>query len=214
MQRLKEEFLDLLEKTIPLDGLTVLEIGAGDGSRSLEIARRCKTLYAIEPDEEGVKTARARNIPNATFEIGSGESLLFATAFFDVVVFTLSFHHIPQEKMVTAINEAVRVVRTSGHVVFLEPTESGSFFDAEIRFDACDGDERKEKKTAYEAMLSHEKLDPVCEINDETVFQFQSLEDFIDSMSPEKSQEEIKSFLESNDYILKAGRRINIFQPA
>ena len=213
MQRIKDEFLNSIENVFPLRGLTLLEIGCGDGTRSADIASRCKSLTSIEPDESKLTQALARKIPHVTFKIGSGERLLFSNASFDVVVFTLSFHHIPIEKMETAIDEAVRVTRISGHIIFLEPTEDGTFFDSEIQFDACDGDERIEKAAAYKAMTCHKKLRVVQEIDDETIFRFDSPDDFIKSMSPKKNSDEIKDFLKRNDYILRAGRRISIFQP-
>jgi len=213
MQRIKEEFLDSVEKVLPQDGLSILEIGCGDGSRSIDIASRCKSLTSIEPDENKLKYALAREIPNATFKVESGEKLSFDDQSFDAAIFTLSLHHIPVQKMEIAIDEAVRVTRKSGHIIFLEPTEDGTFFDAEIKFDACDGDERKEKIAAYQTMINHRKLQLVKEIDDETIFKFDSTKDFIESMTPKKNNTEIDSFLERNKYILRAGRRINIFQP-
>ncbi|MDP2629714.1 MAG: class I SAM-dependent methyltransferase [Candidatus Harrisonbacteria bacterium] len=212
MQRIKEEFLEKIEKYISLRGKYILEVGAGDGSRSVAIAKRCEKLTAIEPDKEKVKAARERNISNATFEIGSGDALPCSDHIFDLVIFTLSLHHIPEEKMNIAINEAIRVTRENGYIVFLEPTDVGTFFDAEIKFDACDGDERKEKEAAYKAMGSHKGLKLTQEIADETIFQFQSLNDFMESMAPKKNLDEIRDFLQANDNILRAGRRINIFQ--
>ena len=121
-------------------------------------------------------------------------------------------HHVPKERMSIAIDEAIRVAQKDGFIVFLEPTFDGNFFDAEIAFNACDGDERKEKALAYYAILTHSLLKEVAEIQDETVFQFDSLEDFIKSMNPKQKTEQIKKFLEKNNYILRASRRINIFQ--
>ncbi len=212
MQRIKEEFLDKVEGIVPLGGLSILEIGCGDGSRSVDIASRCQSLTSVEPDENKLKQALARKIPNATFRVESGENLSFNDELFDAVIFTLSFHHIPIEKMGLAINEAVRVVCKSGYVIFLEPTEDGTFFDAEIKFNACDGDERKEKIAAYKTMMNHSKLQSVKEIDDETIFKFDSTNDFVESMTPWKNESEIKNFLEGHNYILRAGRRINIFR--
>src|SRR3989344_4882012 len=213
MQRLKEEFLEKVEKVIPLSHLNVLELGCGDGSLSIEIAKRCRILNAIDPDEEKVKLARTRNIRNATFEVGSGDDLPFDNHRFNAVIFTLSLHHIAAEKMGPAIYEAIRVANKTGWLVFLEPTESGTFFEAEIKFDAVDGDEQRSKAMAYKVIMSHEGLKSIREIDDETIFQFQSVNDFVESMNPKRNLDEIKNFLESNNYILKAGRRINIFQP-
>jgi ubiquinone/menaquinone biosynthesis C-methylase UbiE len=81
---------------------------------------------------------------------------------FDIVVFTLSLHHVPDLEMITAINEAIRVVKREWlHIVFLEPATDGTFFDAEIMFDACDGDERKEKELAHSAIMSHPHLEHI-----------------------------------------------------
>ena len=102
MKRIKDEFLDSIEKVLPLKGLSILEIGCGDGGRSVAIASRCRSLTAIEPDEDKLKLAMAQKVPNATFEKGSGEKLSFSDQSFDVVIFTLSLHHIPVVKMSTA----------------------------------------------------------------------------------------------------------------
>lgn len=186
MQRIKEEFLNKLEDVVRLRGLDVLEVGCGNGSRTEQIAQRCKHVIGIEPNETLTEIANDRGISNALFQVGSGEKLNFDNNQFDIVIFTLSLHHIPTSSMMDAISEAVRVVKPNGHIVFLEPTEVGSFFETELQFDASDGDERAEKKAAYTAMLGHLKLKPVAEIDDETIFQFDSTEDFILTMEPKK----------------------------
>lgn len=211
MQRIKEEFLDKLESVVPLMGLSVLEVGCGDGTRTEAMARRCREVTGVEPDAENVRKAWQRGIKNAAFQVGSAESLPFVNQAFDVVVFTLSLHHVPVSSMARALDEAARVVKKTGRVVFLEPTMEGSFFEAEIEFDACDGDERVQKRAAYEAMMSHGALRLVTEMDDETVFRFDSLDDFVTSMTPKKNQNGLSSFLEANDFILRAGRRISVF---
>lgn len=88
----------------------------------------------------------------------------------------------------------------------------GTFFDSELHFDACDGDERKEKTNAYSSMLdAQDLLEKVEEIPDETILQFESYEDFVEVMKPKKNLIELKSFLQENNFTLNANRRINIF---
>jgi ubiquinone/menaquinone biosynthesis C-methylase UbiE len=213
MRRIKEEFLDKLEGVLPLKDKEVLEIGCGEGTRSIVITKRCKNLIAIDPDPELIKKAKAENpSENITYQVVSAEKLLFDNEKFDVAIFTLSFHHVPIDKMKAAIDEAVRVVRKDGCIVFLEPEFDGTLFESEIFFDAFDGDERKQKAFAYFAMLDHPKLKEVAEIMDETVWKLDSVEDFIESMEPKRNVDQLKPFLEKNNYILRASRRINIFQ--
>src|ERR1700722_4832578 len=133
MQRIKEEFLDKLEAVISLSGKDVLEIGCGEGTRSAGIAKRCKNLSAIDPDPELIKKAQVENqFENITYAVGSTEQLPFGDEKFDIVIFTLSLHHVPVPKMTTAIDEAIRVVKKNGFIVFLEPEFDGTLFESEI----------------------------------------------------------------------------------
>ncbi|MBI2474185.1 MAG: methyltransferase domain-containing protein [Candidatus Taylorbacteria bacterium] len=213
MKRIKDEFFKKLTDAIPLSGKEVLEVGCGEGTRSQDIARACKFLYGIDPSESDIAAARERNIPNTLFNQGSAENLVFDDNSIDVVIFTLSFHHVPKALMRQSIDEVLRVLRPGGWIVFLEPGMNGSLFDAEIDFDAYDGDEREVKKESYAAMMTHPNLKLFKEIADESVFQFDSLQDFMESMSPKKSIGAIEPFLARHNYVLNAERRINIFQP-
>jgi|SRR3989338_1036906 len=213
MKRVKEEFLNKLENIASLKNLDILEIGCGDGTRTAQIAERCNKVIGIEPDAKLIQIAKERCISNALFQISAGEEIKFDDNSCDMVIFTLSLHHIPINKMTVAISESIRVVKPDGYIVFLEPTETGSFFEAELHFDASDGDERAEKKAAHAAMLSHSGLHAAEEIADETVFQFDSTDDFIHTMNPKKNLNELNEFLKAHNYILNAQRRINIFKP-
>lgn len=212
MQRIKDNFLTTLDVAVGLSGKEILEVGSGDGARSYAIAQKCKHLTGVEPDQAKVMMARERNISNASFIEGKAENIPLQNQHFDVVLFTLSLHHVPVQAMNQAIDEAVRLVATDGFIVFLEPGTEGSFFEAEIAFDACDGDEREEKAAAYRAMTAHRGLVSVSEIPDETIFVFDSDEDFVGSMTPKKELAGIGEFLRRHNYTLNAERRINVFR--
>lgn len=212
MQRIKEEFVEKLMDLVPLTGMKVLEIGCGSGSRSVKIAAHCESLNAIDPNSESITAATIQNSSsNITYGQGVAEHLDFDNHTFDCVIFTLSLHHVPIPQMSTAINEAIRVSKSGGRIVFLEPTHQGSFFESEILFGASDGDERKEKAYAYAALLSNTHYTEIAEIPDETVFTFDSAEDFIQTFKPNKNVTGIDDFLKQHDYTLNAHRRINVF---
>lgn len=214
MKRIKDTYLETIQTVVSFSGKRLLEIGCGDGSRTIQIAENCLEVIAIDPNLESVALAnKLHPKPNIQYQEGSGEELSFDAASFNIVFFTLSLHHVPIEQMNRSISEAVRVVKSDGFIVFFEPAFNGSFFKAELAFDACDGDERKEKAAAYVAMLSHPSLQEVAELIDETIFSFDSLEDFQKTMKPKKgSGDEIQTFLERNEFVLSAERRINIFR--
>ncbi|MBI4457849.1 class I SAM-dependent methyltransferase [Candidatus Uhrbacteria bacterium] len=199
---------------VDFTGTKVLEVGCGTGVRSVQIAQKCAHLAAVEPDATLLAQARGINdAENITYLPGSAEALPFDDGSFDIVFFTLSFHHVPEAGMSKAIDEAARVVRRDGHIIFFEPAFQGSFFESEIAFDACDGDERKRKAAAYACMLGHRRLREIAELHDETIFSFESATDFIESMSPKKgAEEEWETFLRLRHFTLDAQRRINIFK--
>src|SRR3989344_8959360 len=63
-------------------------------------------------------------------------------------------------------------------------------------------------------MLKHPQIQQIAELPDETIFSFDSVQDFVDSLLPKKgSIEEIEQFLHAHDFVLNAKRRINIFRP-
>jgi len=213
VRRIKEDFLEKLEYEISLKDQVVLEIGCGEGTRTIAIAERCKSLTAIDPDAKCIKLAQTQNArPNVIYQRGIAQDLLFDKREFDIVIFTLSLHHVPVEEMKAAIDEAIRVVRRDGYIIFLEPSFDGTLFESEIFFDAFDGDERKQKAAAYLTMLDHPGLKEIAEFTDETVWVLDSVQDFVESMSPKRNLIMLKPFLEDNKYILRATRRVNIFQ--
>lgn len=215
MKRIKDTFLDTIQTVVTFEGKNILEIGCGDGARSAQIAGACKQLTALEPDPILLERAKSTHVaPNISYVAGVASELRFLNHAFDVVFFTLSLHHIPEQEMSKSIDEAVRVIKPNGHIIFLEPAFEGTFFESEILFDACDGDERRQKAVAYATMLGHERIKEVIELRDETIFLFDSVEDFIVAMNPKRgTRDEIDYFLKMNQFTLDAQRRINIFHP-
>ncbi len=111
-----------IEQNVNVDGKRVLEIGCGDGRVTALYAANAKRVVAIDPDEELIRKARATG-QYAEFRGGVGESLEFAEASFDVVLFTFSLHHHQNSRL--ALQEAYRVLTDEGQVLILEPSAEG-----------------------------------------------------------------------------------------
>ncbi|MFI5260312.1 MAG: class I SAM-dependent methyltransferase [Candidatus Paceibacteria bacterium] len=211
MKRIEDTFVSELKGAIDLKD-SVLEIGCGEGTHSEGIAAACQVLTAIDPDEVSIAIAKRKGITNAVFMEGDATDLLFPDDLFDIIIFTMSLHHVCIPLMKRAIDEALRVVKPAGHIVFLEPEIFGTFYEAETRFNAGDGDEQEAKKAAYEAMWRHAGLDFVAEIPTMAVIRFDSLGDFVTNMKPKQNLGALESFLEQKKLTLKAPRRIYIFK--
>ncbi len=194
----------------------VLEIGSGERSRLTSLAGSIQSITCIDPDAKQIEKARATDHPaNLKHLEGRAENLDWPEETFDIVFFPLSFHHVPVADMDLAISEAVRVARRSGHIVFLEP-RAGSMFDTAMRrFKFCDVDERKELAIAYYRMLDAQALEEISEIRESAIIEFESFSDFIEHFPVKKDiEEDLKKYLQANDYRLVENYRLNVFSIA
>ena len=197
-------------------GKDVLEIGCGDGTRLAEVVGQSRSWSGIDPDSAAVAKAREANpSANAEFVEGHAENLAWPSARFDVVIFPLSLHHIDFDFMPTAIDEAVRVVRSSGLILFLEPLPVGTFYKAEMLYGCCDGDERRELAYAFYTMLSAECLQEVEEFVAEVSFEYDSFDDFKQHVpTKDGTHAQLEEFLSARGFKLDEKWRLNVFKVA
>ena len=149
---------DAIQSHVEMMGKAVLEIGCGHGRISTHLVKMTGQLTAIDPDKKRIQTAKDC-VPEAIFQVGSGEKLRFNNNSFDFVIFTLSLHHQNSGK---ALREAKRVLKPHGKVVVVEPLPSG---EIEQVFSFLT-DENKSKHDAQKAIcdssLNLEKEVPVA----------------------------------------------------
>ncbi len=69
------------------------------------------------------------------------------------------------------------------------------------------------EELAHNAIMSHQKLEHVQKIDDRTIFEFDSVEDFVQSLQPKINTEQLSDFLARHNFALEAKRRINICKP-
>jgi SAM-dependent methyltransferase len=95
-------------------GDAVLDVGCGEGHVIEELAARgAGEAWGVDI----LDLRRNRGTPFCTYD---GETLPFSDARFDVVVLSFVLHHVPNERKLALLREAVRVSR--GTVVVVEDT--------------------------------------------------------------------------------------------
>lgn len=214
MKRFESVFVDRIKGYCR--GKDVLEIGCGDGTRLAKAARASKSWIGIDSDSTAIRQANETNHPpNVEFVDGDAASLTWPDSTFDVVMFTLSLHHIDFAAMPSAIGEAVRVVRSTGSILFLEPLPVGTFYNAEMLYGCCDGDERRELAYAFYTMLSAERLSEVEEFVAQVSFEYDSFDDFKQHVpTKEGSHPQLEEFLSARGFRLDEEWRLNVFEVA
>lgn len=147
------QFIKEITDHCDLSGKTILEVGCGQGRITRDLARHARRVVAIDPDEGALQTARSRiNAENVAFLRCRGESLPFPEGCFDLVVYSLSLHHLPQDAMRASLAQAAGLLGEQGMIMVIEPGEGGTLIEAEERFGVGDGNEAREKDAARRAI--------------------------------------------------------------
>jgi SAM-dependent methyltransferase len=114
----RREILDpCLEKLLSsVRGMSVLDVGCGEGRYARRLALRGARVTGIDPVEAFILRARELH-PQGEYVQAYGESLPFEADRFDIVLSYLSIVDIPDYR--GAIGEMCRVVKSSGKVVLV-----------------------------------------------------------------------------------------------
>jgi SAM-dependent methyltransferase len=207
---------DLREKDL-------LEIGCGKGRITRDLARHARRVVACDPDGAALETAR-QTLGSCGIEFlltPTGVPEL-APASFDLILYTLSLHHVPEAEMISSLQAAAALLHPGGEIVVIEPGDGGSFTEAKNRFGAGSGDETRAKAAAVRAMRTL----PGWQVGETILFYasflFEDVQDFLDSMLPDYQEKpapfitEVTGFLNrhrtDNGILLSADRRFNLLR--
>ncbi|MCF7688376.1 MAG: class I SAM-dependent methyltransferase [Cephaloticoccus sp.] len=118
-------------------GMTVIDVGCGEGRFCRMLAKRGARVTGIDPTAKLIAEARRRQ-PDAVFHEARAEALPVADASMDLVVSYLSLLDIPDYK--TAISEMKRVLRPGGRCII---ANQNGFATASTKYWARDEDNNK-----------------------------------------------------------------------
>lgn len=120
--------IEAVDALLPVKGLSLLDLGCGEGATARLLVERGAEVVGVEPDTRRAALNREATPPQGlTLTEGRAESLVQADDSVDGVFFFRSLHHVPIEEMSAALAEAARVVRPGGFVFVLEPAVEGQF---------------------------------------------------------------------------------------
>ncbi len=102
--------------------VVMADLGAGDGSFSLLLARRAARVIAVDSSEKmldvGRELAARHDVQNIEFRAGDMEELPIDAATIDVAFFSQSLHHALHPAH--ALEEAARILKPGGRLVILD----------------------------------------------------------------------------------------------
>jgi len=110
----QERRLQLIRRYVPLEDRWILDVGCGIGTYVRRFREYSTHVYGLDVSADRLGQAGLPNLVAA-----DGESLPFADASFDVLVFNEVIEHVRDDRQ--AILDALRVLREGGHVVIYAP---------------------------------------------------------------------------------------------
>ena len=116
-------YLNLLQRYCPKNA-TILDVGCGAGYMSIELARNGYNVFAFDISSSCIEEAKKVLASNPYQEnFGSLDyrvmALHEATGQYDVVLFSVSLHHMPD--LDGAVNKAKTLLKPGGHLLCYEP---------------------------------------------------------------------------------------------
>jgi len=203
-QDIYDSYIGALATRLPLEDLDLLEIGCGEGRITRDLAPRCRHVVAVDTDRRLVERAMERcSDRGVSFHVVSGgDRLPFPKGSFDVVLYSLSLHHIPREQMGQHLEMTASLLRPDGVIAVIEPADGGSYTFAKEYFGAGSGDERRQRAHALQAIRGLKGWNRSLPIPFDVTWRFDSPEEFITTLVPhwgvmtDRRQEELLFFLE------------------
>ncbi|MBA3959128.1 MAG: class I SAM-dependent methyltransferase [Chloroflexi bacterium] len=127
--------LEMVREFVPLEGARVLDIGCGIGTYVRRFRQFSDEVHGIEVEPERVEEA-SRELPDIV--CAKGEALPYPDDHFDLVFANEVIEHVDDDRKTT--QEAVRVTKPGGHIVYFAPNRlypfetHGAYFRGRYHF--------------------------------------------------------------------------------
>jgi Methylase involved in ubiquinone/menaquinone biosynthesis len=131
------------EAFAPMEGKVILDVGCGSGALLKALIKRGAKVHGLDPEPSALEASQSR-APTAHLRQAGLEDAGYQDKIFDGVVILNSLHHVPENHMGAALDEALRILKPEGALVVIEPLARGDHFavmqpledETDIRADA------------------------------------------------------------------------------
>lgn len=214
------QFIKNILNFVNLNGKTILEIGCGSGRITRDLAKYAKLVIAIDKNKASLSKAKETiKSTNVIFMNINGENLSDLPYNFDLVIYSLSLHHISKRSMLKSLKESSKKLSKEGKIIIIEPGKNGTFIEIEKEFLVGDSNEEELKIAAYNSINNLKGWRIKNRADFQTIFYFDSVFDFFDSIvqdnwkgDREKLTHFLKNYEKDNKIELNAERVIYVLE--
>jgi ubiquinone/menaquinone biosynthesis C-methylase UbiE len=172
--------IDVVNDNVALADKTVVDVGCGSMVFSKQLAEQGARVIAIDPDSVQAEMNRGQEIDGIEFFETGADQLPVQDSSVDGVFFAYSLHHVPAGIHEAVFKEIGRVIKPSGFLYVIEPTDC-PLNDVMMLFH----DEQQVRAAAQAALtqLGASQFDSVEEFTYHSIREFESFEDFANQFS-------------------------------
>lgn len=125
-----------LEKIEIFQGFSVLDTSCQDGSflSCLREGKRDIKIFGVDINEENIQQAQA-SVEDAVFKVANSSLLPFSDNSFDVVISSLTLHHM--DNPLASILEMKRVLKEGGKIYLIDIIAQNRFFHSILKYVRC-----------------------------------------------------------------------------
>ncbi len=135
LNRFRTEVIPWLDRTSPLNGARILEIGSGEGASTVALAEQGANVVGLDVDEDEVATARLRcqaHKVDADFEVGNAVNLKSSAEAHkaDWIIMWAVLEHMTDEERLASIAAAWDALPENGLLSVVETPNRLWYFDS------------------------------------------------------------------------------------
>lgn len=122
--------LEIIEQKLPMQGMSVLELGCGRAWMTRQMSERFQPQHLIATEVDRIqheKNLQIEDLPGVTFVYGGAEKIDLPDQSVDCALMLKSLHHVPRELMDAGLCEIARVLKPGGLAYISEPVYQGDF---------------------------------------------------------------------------------------
>lgn len=146
-----KSFGEILIKHFNPSGMQIIDVGCGTGELVRFLTSKGGNVIGVDSVDLIEKAKCYSTVNNEKYLIGTAQDIYFEESSADLIIFFASFHHIPEKDMHYVIGKFKSILRSNGHLVFLEPLkQKDSYYELAQLID----DESEVQLRAYNHILS------------------------------------------------------------